>query len=104
MLRRILGRVVLAAALLAAWQSSLVHPLQHTDGQGGFVHLGDGHDMKSGASELCDALAALAACVSGAPQGSVEPVFAELPHRYSAAVLLAAEAPPFLSQGPPTFL
>ena len=104
MLSRLLARLVLAAALLAAWQSSLVHPLQHTDERGGFVHLDDGHGKKSGASELCDALAALTACVSDAPQGTFAPAFAEAPHRSSAAALLAAEPPPFLSQGPPTLL
>jgi hypothetical protein len=76
------------------------------DEQGGFVHLADGHDhgKKSNASGLCDVLAALSACASNAAN-----VFAaissvqEFPHHFHSAPR-AAEAPPFLSQGPPALL
>jgi len=103
---RFLGRLVLAAALLAAWQSALVHPLEHSDGRGGFVHLSDGHDheRKSDASGLCDALAALTACASDAPQGAFEFELVESIPLHSAAALRAADAPPFRSQGPPALL
>jgi hypothetical protein len=103
-----LARVFLAAALLAGWQSALVHPLAHVDKNGGFVHVADGHQQqkqkKSDTSGLCDVLAALAACAPGAAK-----VFTfvsstqEVPH-YSRSVPRAAEAPPFLSQGPPAVL
>jgi hypothetical protein len=106
MLSGLLARLVLAAALLAAWQSALVHPLKHVDELGGFVHLADGHEhgKKSNPSGLCDVLAALSACASGATN-----VFAavssvqEVPHHFHSAPR-AAEAPPFLSQGPPVVL
>lgn len=103
---RFLARFVLAAALLAAWQSALVHPLEHSDGRGGFVHLADGHDQQkqTKASGLCDALAALTACAPGALQ------FFNAPAPSKAVLAIAngapriAEAPPFLSQGPPALL
>jgi hypothetical protein len=103
-----LARVFLAAVLLAGWQSALVHPLVHLDNHGGFVHLADGHEQqkqkKSDPSGLCDVLAALAACLSGAPK-LVAPVSSsqQVP-QHSSDVLRIAEAPPFLSRGPPTVL
>jgi hypothetical protein len=103
-----LARVFVAAALLAGWQSALVHPLVHVDKSVAFVHLADGHEQqkqkKSDPSGLCDVLAALAACVSGAPQ-LVAPVSSsqQVP-QHSSAVLRTAEAPPFLSRGPPAVL
>lgn len=71
-------RFLLAAALLAVWQGSLVHPLEHVDESGGFVHLVDGHSsqdhggQKNAPDPSCDVLAAVAACVSS----STGPVFA----------------------------
>jgi hypothetical protein len=35
-----LARLFLVVALLAGWQSALVHPLSHVDEQGQLVHLG----------------------------------------------------------------
>jgi hypothetical protein len=104
-LRR-LARIVLAVALLAGWQGALLHPLQHFDKQGGFVHLADGHsgDQKSGKSSLCDALAALTACAADAP---ITPPCVDCGQQSSSsekAELRAAQAPPFLSQGPPALL
>lgn len=97
---RFLARLVLVAALLAAWQSALLHPLTHVDEQGGFVHL-DGHDKKSSASELCDAIGALTAVVGAAPKAFAADVFSHVVLFRSTSAPRAAEAPPFLSQGPP---
>jgi hypothetical protein len=97
---RFLARLVLVAALLAAWQSALVHPLTHVDEQGGFVHL-DGHDKKSAASELCDAIGVLAAVVAGAASPLVAATSDHVVLSRSTSAPRAAEAPPFLSQGPP---
>jgi len=66
-------RLFLAATLLAAWQGALVHPLEHFDEHGGFVHLSGGHDghdhdhddEEGGPNALCDAVAAVAVCVDG---------------------------------------
>jgi hypothetical protein len=105
-LSSLVARLVLAVALLAAWQSALVHPLKHSDGRGGFVHLADGHDRgkQSNTSGLCDALAALTACAPGSLQFFDAPVpsRAVLVVRHGAP--RTAEAPPFLSQGPPAVL
>jgi hypothetical protein len=97
---RLLARLLLVVALLAAWQGALVHPLVHVDEQGGFVHL-DGHDKKSRASELCDAIGALTAVVGAAPQAFVADVLSHVVFFRSTSAPRAAEAPPFLSQGPP---
>jgi len=105
-LSRFLGRLVLVAALLAAWQSALVHPLDHSDGRGGFVHLADGHDKEKQpkASGLCDALAALIACAPGALQFFNAPVPSNAVLAVHHGAPRIAEAPPFLSQGPPAAL
>jgi hypothetical protein len=106
MTRTLLGRVLLCLVLLAGWQSALVHPLTHVDKNGGYVHLTDGQPKpkKSDSSGLCDVLAALAACVAGTMQVSIAVSAAQdVPQRLPAG-LLTAEAPPFLSQGPPTVL
>ena len=100
-------RLVLAVALLAAWQGALVHPLEHLDEHGGFVHVGgvcgthdpDGHGE---ANALCDALAALSACVAssfppaGAPADAVLKVAFVLP-----SVLRGVPPPAYRSQAPP---
>lgn len=81
-------RVLLIVALLAAWQNALVHPLEHIDEHGGFVHLADGHgdhgdhgDHGNTGDPHCDAIAAVAVCIGGAqpilpatrvPQASVQ--------------------------------
>ena len=105
---------LLAAALLAAWQQALLHPLEHVDEHGHFVHLtaapgsdargeNERHDGQSDPSDkLGDSLAALTAC---APDAAARVVASE-PLDLLAAVVSesaprAAEAPPFLSQGPP---
>lgn len=64
-------RLSLIALLLAAWQGALLHPLKHRDSSGGFIHLAgsslpQGSGDKGGPNALCDAIAAVAACVGGA--------------------------------------
>ncbi len=103
-----LGRIVLVAALLAGWQSALVHPLTHLDKNGGFVHLADGHPQpgkkKSDSAGLCDVLAALAACAAGSAHSFAAVVSSQKVLSYYSDTLRAAEAPPFLAQGPPAVL
>jgi hypothetical protein len=84
-----LARVFLAVALLAAWQAALQHPIKH---------VAQSHE----ASPLCDLLDSLAACVPEvapilARSEPVESLFLSV----HASAPRVAEAPPFLSQGPP---
>ena len=99
------ARLLLVVVLLAGWQSALVHPIEHVDELGALVHVGDRDgDHGSAKGELCDVLSALTACASIAlavfsfeelrAPISVKPRFE--PRR--------AQAPPFLSQGPPALL
>ena len=97
-----LARVFLVIALLAGWQAALQHPIEHVDELGEFVHLHSGHSHDgSGASPLCDALAALTAC---APEALVftGQHFSDydVPFQSHGAPRVA-QAPPFLAQGPP---
>ena len=99
-------RVLLAVALLAAWQNALVHPVEHVDEAGALVHLADGHggDQRGGhaGNPLCDAVAALAACVAGTPglaflslPGASAPVANEAGGRLPApALAYRSQAPP----------
>jgi hypothetical protein len=66
-------RLLLAAALLVAWQQALVHPLAHVDEHGGLVHLAGDHDDDSpgAADPTCDAIAAVAVAI-GAGQSAPE--------------------------------
>ena len=107
-LQRLL-RLVLALALLAAWQVALVHPLKHSNAQGGLVHFagaqhGSG-ESNSAPNALCDAIAAVAACVGGANHTVVA-----APCGADAIPLLLSEAPPsaptlaYRSQAPPALL
>ena len=96
-----LARVALALALIFASQTALLHPLQHVDQVGGLIHV-PGKDKASG--PLCDALAALTACLSDAPQAfAVAATVEALPAAYLRVPRLA-DAPPFYSQGPPALL
>jgi hypothetical protein len=98
-------RLLLALALLVAWQNALVHPLAHVDHDGGLVHLDGGHDEEGGASAQCDTIAAVAAVIgSGAACATFFALQSEsiLPGQVrgaSAALLLAyrSQAPPQLS-------
>ena len=98
-----LARVLLVLSLLAGWQAALQHPIEHVDELGEFVHLpsGHSHDNGPGGELLCDALAALTACAPAA-QILFEQHFSQydIPSRPVDAPRVA-QAPPFLSQGPP---
>ena len=106
---------LLAAALLGAWQEALLHPLEHVDEHGHFVHLNgtDGSDARgendheegNPSDRLGDSLAALATCAAATPQflGS-ERLEHYSPVSASQGAPRVAEAPPFLSQGPPALL
>ena len=64
MILRRIAALALALALLAGWQESLQHPLEHVDEHGGFVHKsGDHHDSSNADGPLCDAIAAIAVAV-----------------------------------------
>jgi len=63
-------RILLALALLAVWQAALLHPLQHVDAKGAFVHVPGSHLPKSpgdqsGSNLSCDTIAAVATCIGG---------------------------------------
>lgn len=98
----------LAVALLAAWQNALVHPIEHVDEAGGFVHLTGGHDGEqrngNAPDPLCDVVAAVAACVNGfsgfvfaVPQGAVAPIARRAGEVHSAPRLA------YRSQAPPQY-
>jgi hypothetical protein len=86
--------------LLAGWQAALVHPLKHVDGAG-LVHLGGKSSEKTA---TCDALAALTACAAHVPPVFELPATDQHAFRFSQSRPRAAEAPPFLAQGPPALL
>jgi hypothetical protein len=99
---RLCLRFLLVIALLAGWQAALQHPLEHVDSLGQFVHLHDGDSQDPESAPLCDALAALTACAPDAMPALLAsaPASHSLPKVHADAPR-AAEAPPFLSQGPP---
>ena len=84
-----LARVALVVALLAGWQAALAHSIEHGS---------EAHEESS----LCDSLDALTACAPDAVRLPFAPeqlaYFCPPQHR---GVPRIAEAPPFLSQGPP---
>lgn len=98
------ARLALAVALLVTWQAALRHPIEHVDELGEFVHLhsGHSHEGESEAAPLCDALAALTACAPEAIRAVIASEHFEhsVPSKHEGAPRVA-EAPPFLSQGPP---
>lgn len=103
-----LGRLLLAAALLAGGHAALVHPLQHVDDHGELVHAGGGHDSHEHeggeASVQCDAIAAVACVVAGAAPALHGPV----PGGERIASFVSSPASPALvspsSRDPPTLL
>jgi len=103
-------RISLVALLCAAWQSALLHPLQHVDANGAFVHVPGSHVPKApgdkgGASPYCDAIAAVAACVSSAaPLAVAAPAVADLDYLRDVAAPTRAPTPAYRSQAPPTLL
>jgi hypothetical protein len=101
---RIASRIFLILALLAGWQAALQHPIEHVDGLGEFVHVHSGHSHEDGSESgpLCDALAALTACAPDAmPLLVASQQLEHSPPSLRADAPRVAEAPPFLSQGPP---
>ena len=99
-----LARVLLAVALLAAWQAALQHPIEHVDELGELVHVHSGHSHgeDSDAGPLCDLLASLTACAPDAANVAVvAEAFEQRLQPEPETAPRAAEAPPFLSQGPP---
>lgn len=103
-------RLLLAAALLAAWQGALLHPLEHLDSHGGFVHVSGGHDSngpgnRSGPNALCDAIAAVAICVGGAQQLSIVALTDPDPvPDFPGSPALGAPRLAYRSQAPPSLL
>ena len=99
-------RALLAVFLLVAWQNSLVHPIEHVDEAGGFVHLAVGHEGEqrngNAPDPLCDAVAAITACVGAstgfvfaAPQGATAPLALRAAGSGSATFLAyRSQAPP----------
>jgi hypothetical protein len=104
------SRFLLALALLAVWQGALLHPLQHVDAKGAFVHVPGEHAPKlpgdkNTQNPLCDAIAAVAACVSGSAKiavGAVPGVESIQPREIVA--LFGAPQPAYRSQAPPSLL
>jgi hypothetical protein len=98
-----LVRVLLVVALLAGWQAALQHPIEHVDELGEFVHLHSGHSHEDGsdAGPLCDALAALTAVTATALVFAAAHAADYEALSYSIDAPRIAQAPPFLSHGPP---
>ena len=96
-----LARVFLAIALLAAWQAALQHPIEHVDELGELVHLHDGHSPVD-AGAFCDLLDSLTACAPDPVAWAVAAQqFDNPPSSFTYGAPRVADAPPFLSQGPP---
>jgi hypothetical protein len=103
-------RLLLALLLLGVWQGALLHPLQHVDLKGAFVHVPGSHAPKgpgdkNGSNPLCDAIAAVVACVAGQPiivVGAGQGV--ESIHPREVATLFWAPPPAYRSQAPPSLL
>jgi hypothetical protein len=109
-LRR-LALALLAVALFAGWQEALLHPLEHFDEHGEFVHVAHSHSdpqqnetSSDPSDKLCSALAALTACAPEAPAWGFDPNFSDVTFLSQYGPLRVAEAPPFLAQGPPALL
>ena len=103
-------RLSLAALLLAVWQGALLHPLQHVDAKGAFVHVSGKHvppvpGDRNASKPLCDAIAAVVACVPGAAQAAAAPpAIADSISLRPALALLGAPPPAYRSQAPPALL
>ena len=104
-------QLLLAVALLVAWQGALLHPLEHVNAAGGYVHLADGHgpknpgNEKSGAAPLCDAVAAVALCIGTAqPVPIVSESYPGLVPESSGSAARSAPALAYRSQAPPSLL
>ena len=100
------ARAALAIALLAAWQSSLLHPIQHHDEAGRFVHIvgGSAPDKPSEgdpSSKLCDAVTALSVCVADAAAAHPQADTSDVPFTDVGLLHGMSAGPPFYSQAPP---
>jgi hypothetical protein len=84
-----LARVFLLVALLTGWQAALDHAIEH---------VGDAHEE----STLCGALDGLTACASQAQASFVGFQADYESPLYPSSAPRVAQAPPFLSQGPPS--
>ena len=103
-------RFLLALVLLAVWQGALLHPLQHVDAKGAFVHV-QGTNVpkvpgdKNAPNPLCDAIAAVVACVSGSAKIAVGAVpGVESIYAREIVALFGAPLPAYRSQAPPSLL
>jgi hypothetical protein len=111
-----LARVVFAVALLAVWQAALLHPLQHVDEYGGFVHRAgaDGRDARgendgqngplNPSDRLGDVFAALAVCAPDAPAALAQFIWDQEPPLHRFGEPRASSPPPFFAQGPPALI
>ena len=103
-------RLLLAAILLAAWQSALLHPLVHVNTDGGLIHVGGGQGPQAPGEKklpnlLCDAMAAVAACVAGSDSTFAAATHAgEQSFLSPVAALFGAPPPAYRSQAPPSLL
>ena len=103
-------RLSLAALLLSAWQAALLHPLQHVDAHGAFVHVPGGGMTKAPGDKKapnppCDALAAVAACVASTPQIAIAAATGvDLIQARETARLPGAPSLAYRSQAPPSLL
>ena len=104
-------QLLLAIALLVAWQGALLHPLEHVNAAGGYVHLADGHEPKnsgsekSGAAPPCDAVAAVAICIGTAqPVPIVSDSYPGLLPESSGSATRSAPGLAYRSQAPPSLL
>ena len=104
-------RILLAVALLAAWQNALVHPLDHVNAEGGYVHFADGHEQqdpaieKSARDPVCDVVAAVALCIGNVSALSIAPASRrEIVRDFSSSVARTAPALAYRSQAPPKLL
>lgn len=101
--------LTLLSALISGWNAGLLHPFKHVDENGRLVHLagapvGDSQPASPATDKLCDVLAGLAACLPGATSVVAELAGTQFVACDFAGEPRAADAPPFLSQGPPTLL
>jgi hypothetical protein len=110
-----LWRVLLAAAVLVAMQSSLLHPFEHLRGVPG-VHAGGGTTVKAAGErtpiesldaklcEVCVAGAALGSAASASSSASPIAFSESFAASRDEAAFLAAFTPLFRSQAPPALL
>ena len=107
--RRFDLRLLLAAALLAAWQIALVHPLAHVDSQGRLMHVPGSHPSKSSSDKNsqnlnCNTVLAVLGCIGGSAAASLTAVEGvEISVAGEDAAHLGASAPAYQSQAPPAF-